>query len=665
MNEKDRKTKVLRWLLSVALVVVGLSLTWAWGQVARLAEPKTADPTPRAETQFALWHPGGTAKAVLYRSVDQSVSWQPLALPGNAEPSLWAYDGEERLAVTDQDGQLFVSADRGETWRVTATELPILSLAWGEAGDLYLGSDRQGVYRLAVDGGQAPVMLPQAGANGVELASLPVLAMAVADGRLFAATPEIVFYMDKAASNDWDRSRPVPGGISALVALDRELVWVGTETLGVFGSDDAGQSWHSASEGLGLAAGQMVKITALRASPPSAPPALSPAGTGSAEMAGGLLYAAVDHLLGSTQVHASAAGVFVTMDGGASWQPLAGPSFPAAKHATDLVLVAAKPLYAGAVSAAGVLGYGPDVTGALAALAADDARDRANAARYLGLARAELATGALVSALADPEPMVSLAAGDALGRIGDPDTVSGLLVALEHPEENVRLGAARALGLMRVEAAVEPLRTMLIKGEGATVSIAAEALGRIGSPAAMGALLAALDSPAGTSRWHAALSALEAMGEPAVGPLAEMLRDGEPFARRNAAEALGWVGSPASTPTLLSALKDESSVVREQAAWALGEIGDPAARVALERLQSRDPSPTVQAAAETALSRIKQEPAVRLSWLANWAPMLQRLQAVRWTILTLTLVTAMWLAGGHRSLALLAEPLQGRRHPGG
>jgi HEAT repeat protein len=218
---------------------------------------------------------------------------------------------------------------------------------------------------------------------------------------------------------------------------------------------------------------------------------------------------------------------------------------------------------------------------------------------------------------------------------------------------------------MRVEAAVEPLRTMLIKGEGATVSVAAEALGRIGSPAATGALLAALDSPAGTSRWHAALSALEAMGEPAVGPLAEMLGNGEPFARRNAAEALGWIGSPASTATLLSALKDESSVVREQAAWALGEVGDPAARAALEHLQSRDPSPTVQVAAEAALSRIKQEPAVRVSWLASWAPVLQRLQAVRWTILALTLATAVWLAGGRRSLALLAEPLQGRRHPGG
>jgi HEAT repeat protein len=655
MIKKRNQNRILRWFLSVALVVTGLSMTWAWGQVARLAEPATARPVPSPETQFALWHPGGAGKAVLYRSVDGAVSWEPLVLPANAEPAIWASDGEDQLAVVDQDKHLVVSSDKGESWRVTPTELSILSLAWSEIGELYLGSDRQGAYRLAPHGSQTALeAVSPAGENGVELASLPILGLTTVGDRLFAATPDALFYTDTPISGGWNRSQPVPGGISALVALDRKSVFVGTETLGIFRSADAGQSWHPASEGLGLTAGQMVKISALRAGRPS----------GSSDMEDGLLYATVDHVLGSTQVHSSAAGAFVTVDGGASWQPLAGPSFPGARHATDLVLVAGRPLHTEVVTASGLQTYGPDVTGALAALKSDNAKERANGARHLGLALADVGTSALVSALADPEPLVSLAAADALGRINNPATVGGLLVALDYPEEHVRLGAARALGLMRAEAAVEPLRTMLIKGKGATVSVAAEALGRIGSRAAMDALLTALDSPAGTSRWHAALSALEAVGEPAVKPLDDMLSSTDPFARRNAAEALGWIGSPTATPALMSVLTDESVAVREQAAWALGEVGDLSARAALERVQARDPSVTVQVAAEAALTRIEPEPVLRASWLTRLAPALQRLQAVRWTLLALTLAAAVWLAGGHRGLILLAEPLQGRRHEG-
>jgi HEAT repeat protein len=152
------------------------------------------------------------------------------------------------------------------------------------------------------------------------------------------------------------------------------------------------------------------------------------------------------------------------------------------------------------------------------------------------------------------------------------------------------------------------------------------------------------------------------MGEPAVEPLAEMLGSRDARARRNAAEALGWIGSPAATVALVEALQDPSMPVREQAAWALGEIGDPAARAALARAQDRDPSAPVQAEATAALARIEASPVSVPRWPTTWAPALQRLQALRWSLLALFLAGAIWLVAGPRTLQALPTLQWNRRH---
>ncbi len=636
MKGRMASQRIIRWLLGITLVVAGLSVTWAWGQVARLAEPLPVAAQSQPAAVYALWQTAGAGQATLHRSVDEGATWQPLDLPGGAVPIIWADDGGNHLAVAVEDGALLLSADRGEHWKTVGTELPVSSLAWGEAGNLYVGTASRGIYRLAEGDTLTPLVISEE-----ELAASPVLHLAWAEGRLFAATPNALFYTDAAENASrgqaWTRSQPVLEGISELAALDRETVFVGTETSGVYASFDAGETWQHAAEGLGLAAGQMVRIAALRADPQEE----------------GLLYAAVDHLLGSTQVHASAAGTFVSLDGGALWQPLTGPTFPEARRASDLVLVPGRPLYVQAVTAEGLQAYVPDLVGALAALEGADPQARATAARVLGLARVQETSDALLAALDDADPGVSMAAADALGRINDPATASGLLVALEHPDEQVRLNAARALGAMRVEAAVEPLRTMLLSGKGGAITVAADALRRIGGTEATEALLVALAQPQDTARWHAAMGAVEAMGEEAVGPLTGMLSSKEADARRNAATALGWIGSPSATAALVDMLEDENAAVREQAAWALGEIGDPAGRAALEHAQARDASPVVQLAATAALSRVEGRPVVTAGWPATWAPALHRLQPLRWSILALTLAGAAWLVLGHKSLSLL------------
>lgn len=642
---KDRKAKqIVRWILGVILVVAGLSTTWAWGEVARLAGPPPAT-EPKMAALYGAWQPAGAEQSVLFRSLDEGQTWQPLPLPVGSAPVVWADDGKKRVAVATEDGSLLRSVDRGDSWVVEAPNLPISSLVWGGDGSLYLGTDGQGVHRLLSDG-----TLVNLGMDTAELASARVVGLSLAEGRLYAATPTVLFYAEPVGRSAtgpmlaeeplggvaWSKTALVPDWVTAVAATDAHTVYAGTATTGVYRSTDAGQTWEPAWDGLGLAAGQMVKVTALRADLQETD----------------LLYVAVDHLVGSTHVEASAAGSFATLDGGSFWQPLAGPTFPEAKQAQALVVVPGKPLAVQAVTAAGLQGYALDAMRALAGLESSDPRVRAASARQLGLARSQGVWNELLAALDDPEPAVSMAAADALGRINDPAAAGGLLVAIEHPREQVRAGAARALGMMGVEAAVEPLRAMLLQGEALEVSTAAEALGRIGGQAATDALTTALSDPEPTARWHLAMAALEGMGEPAVAPLVMMLDSQNLYARRNAAQALGWIGSPSATEALVRALKkDGDATVREEAAWALGGIKDPAARKALERAQLRDPEARVQVAAEWALSRVPVESGASAGWASRWAPAFNQFQPVRWLVLVLSLAAAAWIVAGSQRMA--------------
>jgi len=631
MDKRKRKNWIIRRTLGVILVVVALTTTWAWGEVAQLAEAAPLASERPVAVLYAAWQPEGQELASLFRSMDGGATWQPLDLPRNSTPVTWADDGGSHVAVAMEDGALLRSGDRGENWIVATEGFGIVSLVWDDKGSLAFGTDGQGVYHLASDG-----TLIELSATQKDLASARVVGLAQSEGRLYAATPTALFYTDDAGTTprraSWVQSLAVPDWVTVIAATGRETVYIGTATSGVHRSTDAGQTWQPAYDGLGLAAGQMVKITALRADPQEPD----------------VLYVAVDHAVGSTEVHASAAGTFVTLDGGSSWQPLAGPTFPEADHASGLVVVPGKPLYVQAVTAGGLQGYAPDTMRILAALESADPRARAAAARQLGLARPQGVWNELLAALDDPEPAVSLAAAEALGRINDPAAASGLLVAIEHPHEQVRLGAARALGMMGVEAAVDPLRTMLLSGEGLQVSVAA----------AEGLLVALADAQP-TARWHVAMDALETMGEPAVEPLLAMLDSQDAYARRNAARALGWIGSPSATRALEYVLKgDPDAMVRAQAAWALGEIGDPAAGKALARAQRRDPATTVQTEVAWALARVPEQAAAH--WPASWAPTLSRFQAARWLVLALSLAGAAWLMAGTSLLALNPIRLRNR-----
>jgi len=616
MQTKHRLSGALRWVLSALIVAAALASASGWGRAAEVE--------PVAPVLYAAWQPTGVTQVLLFRSSDQGASWEPLTLPNQATPVAWAGDEANRVAVSLSDRQVFSSEDRGKSWKLVVGDLPVLSLVWDGQGGLYLGTAGHGIYRQAAGGAVGPISAGQPALN-----SKPVSHLALVGGRLVAATPAALFYTDDGGRS-WAQTQPVPGGISTLAAPDARTLLVGTAANGLFRSIDAGQTWQPASAGLGQeAAGLSLSITALQADPQES----------------GVLYAAVSSLVGGTELHSAAMGTFITLDGGLSWQPMAGLAFPQAKPASALLPVSGRPLNVWSVAADGLQSYAPDVAGALVTLqhSAGDIQARATAARLLGLARTQEASGLLVAVMADPSPAVSQAAGEALGRIADPATATGLLLALQSPVPQVQRSAATALGMMRSEAAVDPLSAILLLGDPAMAGVAAQALGRIGSTGATQALLTALADAQMTTRRHAALGAIEALGEPAVSPLEEMLASANAPARSNAAEALGWIASPSSTAALVQAMGDSEPAVRAQAAWALGELAAPQARAALERAQARDRSLAVRQAAGQALTQFAEQPAVGTSLVASWALPLGRWETLFWLIPALLMLAAAWL----------------------
>jgi photosystem II stability/assembly factor-like uncharacterized protein len=209
----------------------------------------------------------------------------------------------------------------------------------------------------------------------------------------------------------------------------------------VFSSEDRGESWKQV-------AGELLPVLSLAWDSQgdlyfgtaghgiyrqAAGGALEPIAAGQQDLAS----KPVSHLalVGGRLFAATPAALFYTDDGGQSWQPLAGPSFPQAKPASALLATSDQPLYVSSVAADGLQRYAPDVAGALATLrqSTGDVQSRATAARLPGLARAQEASGSLLAAVADPSPAISQAAGEALGRLADSRTTSDLLLALQSP----------------------------------------------------------------------------------------------------------------------------------------------------------------------------------------------------------------------------------------
>lgn len=118
-----------------------------------------------------------------------------------------------------------------------------------------------------------------------------------------------------------------------------------------------------------------------------------------------------------------------------------------------------------------------------------DSRERAGAAKGIGLAGSEADEGRLVPHLADPDDRVRAEVVEALGRIGGPRVEPLLEHALADPASRVAANAALALWKRGGEGALERLSGWLRGTDPARAASAAFALGEIGSAAVVEPLL--------------------------------------------------------------------------------------------------------------------------------------------------------------------------------
>lgn len=222
------------------------------------------------------------------------------------------------------------------------------------------------------------------------------------------------------------------------------------------------------------------------------------------------------------------------------------------------------------------------------------------AAEVIGRLRLFRSVPALGHALyAESDPATRAAVAEALGIIGNPQSVKPLTDALVGSDRGTRIAAIRSLGMIRDPQSVEPLLSQLECRDEDIILAAADSIRQIGEPARPGlvALLRNGDQTRkavaanileclnlvprdpvehayyliGKERWYD----FEEIGEAAIGPLIEAIHDKSAHIRLGAANALAKLGGTRVIAPLVITLNDTSPIVRLRAENALVNIGPP------------------------------------------------------------------------------------------
>lgn len=201
-------------------------------------------------------------------------------------------------------------------------------------------------------------------------------------------------------------------------------------------------------------------------------------------------------------------------------------------------------------------------------LRSGEIEERRDALMRLGALRNADASRSAMPALADPSPIVRIAAAVAVSSLPPDESAAALIPLLSDKDPFVRQEVAYALGGIHNREAVAALvdRLSADKIDGVR-GAAAVALGKTRDEVAVVPLAQVL-SPSNSS------------------PRGKRKRKGKEneFVLRAAAHALGEIGSRAAVPALIEALSDDSVAadVRREAAQSLGLIADPSAIPALQ-----------------------------------------------------------------------------------
>ena len=192
---------------------------------------------------------------------------------------------------------------------------------------------------------------------------------------------------------------------------------------------------------------------------------------------------------------------------------------------------------------------------------------------------------------------------DILGDIADLRALPGLVTALADRDRRVRMAAIVAIGKLGTESSDLLLLEALESGDSEVADIAARALVSAGAAVSHRIMELMKREPNPDLRARAA-RILGQMKEPlALGPLIDALKDNDEWVRASAAHALGGLLNPAASVPLIACLNDAHPPVRAAAADALGELRDLSATEALQP-HLQDGQASVRAAATRALGRI-------------------------------------------------------------
>ena len=187
----------------------------------------------------------------------------------------------------------------------------------------------------------------------------------------------------------------------------------------------------------------------------------------------------------------------------------------------------------------------------------------------------------VTNALNDPDPVVRLAAVQALRKLQGAGTVEALETKCNDADPNVRAETARALGAIGDRKTVPKLVELLHDDNGFVRSAAAESLGQLGDRAATVALIQVLTGEKPRPTQGSGQDGLVISAQP--GALPEIARLKLVEEKINATKALGDIRDPVAVDALIeNGLKAEDPGLRAESAVSLGKIAEPRAVKPLE-----------------------------------------------------------------------------------